>query len=290
MARSLPMLNLKSKAPNHGRSSHCDVPFLINTKFNMNVLEKAWSLASDPKQLKWIAPLQLLADAALCGAVIVKVPCTRQLSYMSKSYRTIADLAQSDTNIDWNAYMQQIEIYLSGERDYAKIAGDTGPLVYPAAHVYIYRALYYLTDSGTNIFAAQCIFAGLYLATLWIVMQCYRAAGAPPYIFPILSLSKRMHSIFMLRLFNDCWAIFFLFAAIWCWQRKLWTIGTLIYSFGLGVKMILLLPLPAIGMVLWQGMGRDRAFYQAQSIGQIQVSLSSRDDINDCAGLIRCRH
>jgi alpha-1,3-mannosyltransferase len=168
--------------------------------------------------------------------------------------------------------MQQIETYIAGERNYIKISGDTGPLVYPAAHVYIYRALYYLTSNGTNIFAAQCIFAGLYLATLWMVMQCYRAAKVPPYIFPILSLSKRMHSIFMLRLFNDCWAVFFLFAAIFFWQRKLWTLGTLTYSIGLGVKMILLLPLPAIGLVLWQGMGRDRAFYQAQSIGQVQVS------------------
>lgn len=168
--------------------------------------------------------------------------------------------------------MQQIEIYLAGERDYAKIAGDTGPLVYPAVHVYIYRVLYYLTDSGKNIFTAQCIFAGLYLATLWLVMQCYRAAKVPPYILPLLSLSKRVHSIFVLRLFNDCFAVFFLFAAIWLWQRKVWTVGTIVYSLGLGVKMSLLLPLPAIGAVLWQGMGRDRAFYQAQSIGQVQVS------------------
>ncbi|SMR58736.1 unnamed protein product [Zymoseptoria tritici ST99CH_1E4] len=219
----------------------------------MALFRQAWSLVTDPKSTKWTAPLQLLADAVLCGAVILKIPYTE---------------------IDWSTYMQQIELYLSGQRDYAKITGDTGPLVYPAAHVYIYRFLYYLTSNGTDIFAAQCIFAGLYLATLWIVMQCYRAANVPPYIFPLLSLSKRMHSIFVLRLFNDCWAVFFLFAAIWCWQRKLWTFGTLMYSVGLGVKMSLLLPLPAIGVVLWQGMGRDRAFYQAQSIGQVQTLIA----------------
>lgn len=178
----------------------------------------------------------------------------------------------TDTEIDWKAYMQQIEIYLAGARDYAKIYGDTGPLVYPAAHVYIYRALYYLTSSGTDIRLAQILFIFLYILTLAMVISCYRKADAPPYVLVLLSLSKRVHSIFLLRLFNDCFAVLFLWVAIWCYQRKFWTLGSLTYSFGLGVKMSLLLALPALGLVLWQGMGRDRAFYQAQSIGQLQVS------------------
>ena len=72
--------------------------------------------------------------------------------------------------------MEHIEIYLKGERDYKKITGSTGPLVYPAAHVHIYRLLYWLTDHGRNIQVAQIIFAMVYLATLAIVIQCYRAA------------------------------------------------------------------------------------------------------------------
>ena len=167
--------------------------------------------------------------------------------------------------------MQHIELYISGERNYAKLTGSTGPLVYPAMHVYIYRILHYCTDSGNDIFTAQCIFIGLYLGALYFVMQCYRAAGVPPYVFPLLSLSKRVHSIFMLRLFNDCFAVFFLWAAIFCWQRRFWTIGTLSYAVGLGVKMTVLLALPAVGIVLWQGMGRNRALTQAQSIAQLQV-------------------
>lgn len=172
--------------------------------------------------------------------------------------------------------MQQIQLYLAGERDYAKITGDTGPLVYPAAHVYIYRGLYYLTSSGTDIPTAQAIFAVLYILTLFAVMQTYRAAGVPPYVLPLLSLSKRVHSIFVLRLFNDCFAVLFLFVAVGFWQRKWWTVGTLCFAVGVGVKMSLLLGLPAVGVVLWLGMGRDRAFYQAQSIGQVQVSVVMR--------------
>jgi alpha-1,3-mannosyltransferase len=81
-----------------------------------------------------------------------------------------------DTEIDWTAYMQQVEQYIKGQRDYAEIRGDTGPLVYPGLHVYIYRGLYGLTNGGTNILAGQVIFAGLYLASLAVVMSVYRKA------------------------------------------------------------------------------------------------------------------
>ena len=171
--------------------------------------------------------------------------------------------------------MQQIATYLAGERDYVKLRGDTGPLVYPAAHVYIYRALYALTDEGRDVRIAQYIFTALYLATLGLVMLCYGRAGAPPYIFPLLVLSKRLHSIFLLRLFNDGFAVFFLFLAIYCYQCRMWTLGSLAYSVGLGVKMSLLLALPAVGVVLWQGMGRDRAVKQALLMGQVQVSRTT---------------
>lgn len=167
--------------------------------------------------------------------------------------------------------MQQVAQYVSGERDYVKLNGDTGPLVYPAAHVYIYRFLYAVTDEGRDIKLGQYIFTGLYLATLWLVMQCYRQAKVPPYIFPLLILSKRLHSIFLLRLFNDCFAVFFLFLAIYCFQKRSWTVGSVAYSLGLGVKMSLLLALPAVGVVLWQAMGRKRGLQQATLIAQIQV-------------------
>ena len=72
--------------------------------------------------------------------------------------------------------MQQVHQYLEGERDYTLIKGDTGPLVYPAAHVYIYSALYRITDKGKDIFMGQIIFGGLYMSILSIVMACYRQA------------------------------------------------------------------------------------------------------------------
>jgi alpha-1,3-mannosyltransferase len=58
--------------------------------------------------------------------------------------------------------MQQISVYIKGERDYAKISGDTGP--------------YKITDQGRDIERAQWLFALLYLGTLSVVLGCYRRA------------------------------------------------------------------------------------------------------------------
>jgi hypothetical protein len=73
--------------------------------------------------------------------------------------------------------MDQVAQFLAGERDYTAIKGGTGPLVYPAAHVYTYSLLYKLTDQGRDVFLAQLVFASVYLAALGVAMACYRRAG-----------------------------------------------------------------------------------------------------------------
>lgn len=146
--------------------------------------------------------------------------------------------------------MQQVSLFLSGERDYALIKGSTGPLVYPAAHVYIYSLLYYVTDEGRDIFFGQILFAVLYLLTLAIVMACYRRSGAPPYLFPLLVLSKRLHSVFVLRLFNDCFATLAMWVTILLFQRRKWSAGVIVWTCGVAVKMTLLLLAPAVAVII----------------------------------------
>lgn len=36
----------------------------------------------------------------------------------------------TDTEIDWVAYMQEVEGFLNGTWDYVELKGDTGPLVW----------------------------------------------------------------------------------------------------------------------------------------------------------------
>ncbi|CAG8954504.1 hypothetical protein HYFRA_00004417 [Hymenoscyphus fraxineus] len=213
---------------------------------------KQFALGTHPLS-RYGPPLLLLGDAVLTSLIIAKI---------------------SYTEIDWKAYMEQLQQYVDGERDYTLIKGGTGPLVYPAAHVYIYWVLYHITDKGKNILLAQRIFGVLYLATLAMVMACYKRAKAPFYIFPMLILSKRLHSIFVLRLFNDCFAVFFLWVAIYMFQRRLWTLGSLAYSWGLGTKMTLLLALPAVGATLFLGRGVRGALKQAWLMGQIQIIIA----------------
>ncbi|EKG13022.1 Glycosyltransferase ALG3 [Macrophomina phaseolina MS6] len=218
----------------------------------MDLVKQGVSVATNPKYARWLCPLLLVADAALCGLIIWKVPYTE---------------------IDWKAYMEQVAQYLAGERDYTRIKGGTGPLVYPGAHVYIYRGLYSLTDEGRDIRLAQIIFAGLYVAVLTIVMACYRLAKVPPYVFPMLVLSKRLHSIFVLRCFNDCFAVGAFFLAIYAYQKRMWTLGSICYSLAVGIKMSALLALPAVGLILLQAIGKERAITQAGIIGYLQLLL-----------------
>ncbi|KAF2703581.1 glycosyltransferase family 58 protein [Pleomassaria siparia CBS 279.74] len=216
----------------------------------MDLLNSGLAIARDPKQTRWIYPLLLVAEAALCGLIIEKIPYTE---------------------IDWKTYMQQIELYIKGERDYKLIVGSTGPLVYPAAHVHIYKFLYNVTDQGRNIQLAQYIFALVYLLTLTMVMQCYRMAKVPPYVFPLLVMSKRLHSIFVLRLFNDCFAVLGLFSAIYAYQRNQWHLGSFLFTTGLNVKMTLLLPMPAMGFLFLQALGFREAITQAMIIFQVSI-------------------
>lgn len=218
------------------------------------VLGLASSILNGRHPAAQLIPLTLLIiDAVLCVLIIQKVPYTE---------------------IDWKAYMQQVTQVLSGERDYTQIQGDTGPLVYPAAHVWIYSVLYIFTDGGKNIAFAQWIFAILYIGTLVLVMSCYTAAKVPPYVFPMLILSKRLHSIFILRLFNDGFAVYWLWLAIYMFQQKQWSIGVVVFSLGLGVKMTVLLALPAVAVILFLGRGFDPAVRHLVRIAQVQVIIA----------------
>lgn len=151
-----------------------------------------------------------------------------------------------DTEIDWKAYMEEVEFYVAGERDYTKIQGNTGPLVYPAGFLYIFSALRNVTSKGVDILTAQYIFIGFYLLTLLVTCRLYQLGGLEWYIMIPLMLSKRIHSIFMLRMFNDCIALLFGYIAIYMFCNRHWRIGSILYSVGVSVKMNMLLFAPGI--------------------------------------------
>ncbi|KAI5293673.1 dolichyl-P-Man:Man(5)GlcNAc(2)-PP-dolichol alpha-1,3-mannosyltransferase [Ascosphaera acerosa] len=258
----------------------------------MRLLALAHDAATNPRWTKWWCPLFLAADAVLCA-----------LGVATGRRRLINPPPEggTDTEIDWSTYMQQVSLYRAGERDYLHLKGATGPLVYPAAHVYIYSALHGATHGGADIPRAQAFFAALYLAALALAMACYAAAGAPPYLLPLLVGSKRMHSLFLLRLFNDGVAALFMWAALaavmlasstrgrgapdrrpgratWWWDA-----AVALWSVGVGVKMTLLLLAPGLAVLLLLRVG----LREAVRLGLLAVAIQvgNHTDWHDWRGV-----
>ncbi|CAM2119317.1 unnamed protein product [Caretta caretta] len=159
------------------------------------------------------------------------------------------------TEIDWKAYMDEVEGVVNGTFDYTQLKGDTGPLVYPAGFVYIFLGLYYITSRGTNIRLAQYLFAALYLVTLLLVFRIYsRTRKVPPYVFFFMCCaSYRIHSIYILRLFNDPVAMAILFLAVNLFLEERWSWGCCFFSLAVSVKMNVLLFAPGLlFLLLWR--------------------------------------
>ncbi|KAJ8497009.1 hypothetical protein ONZ45_g12220 [Pleurotus djamor] len=192
------------------------------------------ALLTQPKYFWALAALVLVGDGLLTTLIIHFVPYTE---------------------IDWETYMIQIEIILKGEFNYSKVSGPTGPLVYPAGHVYIHSWLHNFTRGGKDLVTTQYIYATLYLASLATVCGIYRKAGAPNWLLLLLPLSKRLHSIYVLRLFNDCWAAFAAQAAVLALQNGMDDFGTLLLSAAISVKMSAILYLPGLLVILYKRRG-----------------------------------
>ncbi|KAB7507881.1 Dol-P-Man:Man(5)GlcNAc(2)-PP-Dol alpha-1,3-mannosyltransferase [Armadillidium nasatum] len=192
------------------------------------------------------------------------------------------------TEIDWIAYMQEVEGFLNGTTDYLRLRGNTGPLVYPAGFVYIFSLLYYITNKGTSIYLAQYIFAGIYLLTLALVFRIYyKSKKLPPYILIFTCcLSYRIHSIFVLRLFNDPVSVVIFYGALNCFMNGWWSIGSLLYSLAVSVKMNILLYAPALLMSYLYCLGILGTLKQIAICGFLQVLLAAPFLIENPVGYI----
>lgn len=114
-------------------------------------------------------------------------------------------------------------------------------LSYPALHIYIYAILERLPKTPPWPLALafpaklhghlilQLVFLALYLGQLGLTAAIYHQAGIPQLALIPLTLDKRAHSIYMLRLFGDCWAVAIVSVAVLFWQRGWWKTGSVIY-------------------------------------------------------------
>jgi len=194
----------------------------------------------------------------------------------------------SYTEIDWKAYMDECSGFLNGTTDYMLLKGDTGPLVYPAGFVYIFSALYYITGHGANIRLAQYIFLVFYMINLALVIRIYnKTAKCPPYVFIFMCCaSKRVHSIFVLRLFNDPVAMILFFIALNLFLDKRWTLGCVMFSAAVSVKMNIMLFSPGLFLVLIIEIGVVKTIAHIALCGLIQVLLGLPFLIENASGYL----
>ena len=155
--------------------------------------------------------------------------------------------------------------------------GQTGPLVYPAMHLYIYTLFYFLTSRGSDIRLAQFVFIGIYMLTLWLVLRLYsKTRKIPPYVV-VLSVftSYRIHSIYSLRLFNDPVAMMLLYAALNLFMDRKWHIGSFVFSLAVGTKMNILLFAPAILIFYITSLGYTQTIVQLAICGITQILIGA---------------
>ncbi|KNA19570.1 hypothetical protein SOVF_060290 isoform A [Spinacia oleracea] len=176
------------------------------------------------------------------------------------------------TKIDWDAYMSQVSEFLNGERDYSNIEGDTGPLVYPAGFLYVYTAIQYIT--GGLVHPAQILFGALYIINLAIVFFIYIKTDVLPWwALTLLCLSKRVHSIFVLRLFNDCIATTLLHAALATLLYQKWWLGLIIFSLAVSIKMNVLLFAPSLLLLMLKAMDISGTIVALGGAAFVQILL-----------------
>jgi alpha-1,3-mannosyltransferase len=164
---------------------------------------------------------------------------------------------------------------------------------YPAGHVFIHQLLHDVTDEGSDLALAQQIYAALYMLSLTLTCAIYRkAGGVPNWVLLLLPLSKRLHSIFVLRMFNDCWAVIGAQLAILAYANDLETLGTTLLryvtcrcmqlptideaSMAISVKMSVLLYLPGLLVILVKGYGISSTIRNVFMMVALQMLLGRR--------------
>ena len=203
-----------------------------------------------------LIPLVLLGELVLC-LLIIKV-----IRY---------------TPIDFKAYMEEVEGPLvHGIYNYSLLRGETGPLVYPGGFVYLYGAIRWLTHDGADVLPAQLAMAACYVATLGACIACHaiaRPRGVPPWALLLVSVSLRLHSIYVLRLFNDGWAMLGFWLAVLAFVKGHWKLGSVLYSLGVSVKANVLLSAPGLLLLLLQAKGLAGALGHIALCATVQLGL-----------------
>lgn len=92
--------------------------------------------------------------------------------WISLVVRQVSGLHQ----IDLAAYAEQSKIYMTKTNDYSKLIGDTGPIQYPAASLYIYSFFNWITDFDVNKHNMSDVHIILDMLRMYFLVKIYKTA------------------------------------------------------------------------------------------------------------------
>jgi len=169
------------------------------------------------------------------------------------------------TEIDWEAHMQEVKMWFDdGIWDCREMHGCTGPLVCPAGFLCLFALLRWITNQGRNVKLAQFVFLDLHLTMQALLLKiCTHASRflaqtesksqqqsqqaqqlqqahliwSWHIAMGLLCCSKRLHSIFMLRLFNEGPTMMLLCLCLHFLIDNHWNSGCCAFSYAVSIKM-----------------------------------------------------
>jgi alpha-1,3-mannosyltransferase len=181
---------------------------------------------------------------------------------------------------DFTSYMQQAEHLIHGERDYSKIGGEAGPLVYPALHSYLYMVLAnsWVSNYGEyKLFPILLSFIAEILITYFSVKLYQIGFEENPKLSNMVFLaifSFAPVSIAIDHLFNDVYSSLFQTMAIYSFATGKSFLGVLLVSVALSFKLGPILLIPAVYLVTSKSHGIFIGTLYILMIGAFQIVFS----------------
>ena len=179
--------------------------------------------------------------------------------------------------IDFKAYLDQTATILGGTLDYARVHGRTGPLVYPAGHVWLFAAIDVLSGHGAHRLLVQLVFLGMQVAAVALLGRTVAHADPAATPWCLLWLTTlRARNVFVNGLFNDAPQVLLVYAALYLLlvaERP--TAALAAYSLAVSVKMSALLYAPAFLLVYWHRFGLARSIVLGLPAAAIQLALAA---------------
>ena len=192
--------------------------------------------------------------------------------------------------IDYPTYLIQARQIRLGERDYAKIHGPTGPLVYPGGHVVIFGLFERLFGIKGDVdwdgyLPAQWIFLILQLLQTYVITsigglmkvvhEIYRISSPLPQLDCIFFLlTIRARNVFENGLFNDPFQTLFSYLGVLFLLRRRYTASLVFFSLGVSIKMSGLLWAPGVAVYLISTIGLERTFQASWAGILVQILVA----------------